>query len=88
MSSEKTCSRKVIRTIGRLKFCKCGEPNCILGIGTYGIVFRGRFEDAIDVAVKRVDKFLTKIQVDVLRKADSHQNILRYYDKETDGEIL
>ena len=79
MTNQGICTKGSIKTIGKLSFCTCGKPNCLLGKGGFGDVYRGKFDGQVEVAVKRVDKFRTKVETDILRKADCHPNILRFY---------
>ena len=72
--------------IGKLRYCFCDQ--CHLGQGTYGTVFKGRFESKVDVAVKRVDKFLTRVEVDILRMVDGHANIVGFYCVEENSDFL
>lgn len=71
-----TCSARTQKNIGELHFCIC--LSCRLGQGSYGIVCKGKFEDDVAVAVKRVE-LSTQVEAAILRKADRHQNIVRYY---------
>lgn len=50
--------------------------------GQYGKVFRGCFQDVVDVSILRVDKTDYTIDADLLRKVDLvhlHPNIVRFY---------
>ena len=83
------------RQIGELSYCIC--EGCRLGRGSYGMVFRGALiikrgaaaieDEVVDVAVKRVDRFRNKIEVEILRLVNGHPNILRYYATERDDDF-
>lgn len=60
--------------IDKVKF-NGGQP---IGTGTYGKVFKGILEGTL-VAVKQLEKNITQVNMPLLRKADTHTNILRYY---------
>ena len=73
--------------IGKLQY----YPNQILGVGSMGTtVYKGLFHSR-NIAVKRIlghynDFALTEIEN--LMKADSHSNIVRYYDMEEDDDFM
>ena len=75
-----------------MTFCNCGKNGCILGRGSFGIIFRGKFKsenednkEVKDVAVKRVAKHSVEmIELKILRLVNDHPNILHYYDTCTD----
>ena len=81
--SDHNCRAQIQQIIGELRFCICNQ--CRLGQGSYGIVFKGKFECDVPVAVKRVDK--TQIEDTILRKANNHQNIVRYYITKEDNNL-
>ena len=81
--SDHNCSPETQQNIGELRFCICNQ--CRLGRGSYGFVFKGKFECDVPVAVKRVDK--TEIEEAILRKANNHQNIVRYYITKEDNHL-
>jgi hypothetical protein len=55
---------------------------------TSSVIFEGSFERKTPVAIKRVLKAGTKvIEAEHLRKHDRHENIVRYYTTEEDGEF-
>lgn len=72
--------------IGKISF----DPSAILGKGCDGtFVFRGKFENR-DVAVKRVlpDCFsIADREVDLLREADAHPHVIRYFAMEQDFQF-
>jgi hypothetical protein len=60
--------------IGKLTFNRAD----LIGSGKYGSVFRGTYKDAVNVAIKRLDKRNTKIDSTLYIKAHEHQNIIQY----------
>ena len=63
--------------IGKLSFSRDSVEK-----GHYGKVFRGCFQDVVDVSILRVDKTDYTIDADLLRKVDLvhlHPNIVRFY---------
>ena len=89
--SDEHCQKLVNNTIGKLSYlkCDCKEPGngCRLGQGGFGDVYLGKYEGNIKVAVKRVLKTRTKVEEEILRKVDIHDNILRYYITEEDQNL-
>ena len=76
MEATATDHQHQVKSIGKLTV----YLNKSLGEGSYGKVFRGMFENKVEVAVKRIDK--SKVQFneqDILIKVDTHENIVRYY---------
>ena len=55
-------------------------------VGKYGKVFTGRYEDAVDVSVLRIDKSEFTVDKRILRATDLHPNIVRFYGAEDDDE--
>ena len=55
--------------------------------GQYGKVFRGRFEDAVNVTISRVDKSEISVDTKMLRSMDQHFNIVRFYGATEDDEF-
>ena len=99
MSSQANCS-ETMKEIGKLKYCPCQK--CLLGRGSYGPVFRGKFltESASDydhnsssitteAAVKRVDKSATLVEIEILSKVNrQHENVINFYAvEESDPEF-
>jgi hypothetical protein len=58
-----------------------------VGKGDYGKVFDGRFEDAVDVTIVRVDKSEFHMNTKILRQTDLHPNIVRFYGAVEDDEF-
>lgn len=70
--------------IGKIRFCRRDN----LGSGRFGSVFQGKYDDKYDVAVKRVVHTDFLVEIDVLKKAQNHPNILRYYGNDSDVEFV
>lgn len=68
--------------IGKLLVVQHGDT---VGKGQYGKVFRGQYDDAVDVSVLRVDRKEIKIDTKIWRQTDMHPNIVRFYGAEDDG---
>jgi hypothetical protein len=51
--------------------------------GHYGKVFHGRYDDTVDVSVIKIDMSEIKVCTKILREADVHPNIYRFYGQET-----
>ena len=85
MNRINNCNFK-LNTIGKLSYCSACE-NCCLGKGSYGVVFRGKYQTKVDVAVKRVDKLTRQVELEVLRKVEGHPNILKLYHTEENYEF-
>ena len=48
--------------------------------GRFGIVFKGKYDGLLDVAVKRVEKSLTQIEeTKFYFNVNGHQNIVNYF---------
>ena len=69
-------------SIGKLSFSRDTFEK-----GHYGKVFRGQFEDAVDVTISRVDKSEISVDTKMLRSVDQHFNIVRFYGTTEDGEF-
>ena len=69
------------KVIGGLSFSLDGGV-----VGRYGKVFTGRYEDAVDVSVLRIDKTELAVDKTILWKVDLHPNIVRFYGAENDDE--
>ena len=70
---------------GKLSFTRTDR---IGKTGRFGSIFRGKFENITDVAIKRILKSELKVELDVLHKAQTHSNILRYFCSEEDVEYM
>ena len=68
--------------IGRLTYQRDA-----VGKGHYGKVYSGRFENALDVTIVRVDKSDIKADTTLLWQTDMHPNIVRFYGAEEDDEF-
>eukprot|EP00047_Mylnosiga_fluctuans_P022388 m.118884 g.118884 ORF g.118884 m.118884 type:complete len:859 (-) comp9244_c0_seq2:291-2867(-) len=75
-----------VEAIGKLTV----DMRALLGHGSHGtIVFKGRYEGR-DVAVKRILSEFVSVaeqEVELLRRADHHPNVVRYFCLEHDGEF-
>ena len=61
----------------------------ILGIGGFGHVFEGFYEKDTKIAIKRIMKSdVLQAEATILRKVDSHKNIIRYYGTENDANFV
>jgi serine/threonine-protein kinase/endoribonuclease IRE1 len=69
-------------TIGRLKYFRDEVEN-----GRFGKVFRGQYEELVDVSIFRVDKSEFTADKQILRATDMHPNIIRFYGSEEDEEF-
>ena len=67
--------------IGKLSY----HGGSVVGKGQYGKMFRGQFEDAVDVSILRVDKSEIRVDTKILRQTDIHPNIVRFYGVEDGG---
>ena len=71
--------------VGKLSF------NCedVLGKGSFGTVFRGTFQNATEVAIKRIIKLeVNKFETDIMTTIDHHSNIIHYYSVEEDDDFM
>ena len=61
-----------------------------IGSGQFGKVFRGKYEKAVTVAIKRMEKMRTKVDSRLYKLANNHPNVIHYYDtnKDQDFEFL
>ena len=87
MEEENPCEIETIRQV--LEICWC-EERCLIGKGTYGRVYKGKWKvdpeasgTSIVVAVKHPNgPHHVEYEIAALVKANGHRNILRFY-----GEI-
>ena len=76
-----------MKRIGELSF----NREEVLGKGAFGNVYKGKYKDTIDVAIKRI---LKENATDELRAAEiflhieTHDNIVRYYHMEEDDDFM
>jgi len=80
-----------IKEIGKLRFCQSDDHYQSFDSsikGHFGRVFKGDFEETVDVAIERIKKRDFIVELDVIRKAQNHPNILRYYCSEEDPEFV
>lgn len=82
-------------TVGNLSY----DPKHILGRGNFGTVFGGFLvhvdgtNKSIPVAVKRIergraDESIIQREMEILKKASNHPNILKYIHTEMNAEFL
>ena len=74
------------KSVGKLKF----NRNNKIGNSSSGtIIFQGKYEEEIDVAIKRIQKedASVEIEIEVLKKYHSHQNVVKYYVTEADDDF-
>jgi len=78
------------KEIGKLRFCQYSDQSfeSINIKGRFGRVFKGDFEETVDVAIERIKKRDFIVELDVIRKAQNHPNIIRYYCSEEDAEFV
>lgn len=69
------------------------DPNDVIGKGGFGIVFRGFYFHSTPVAAKRIQKATlnyvkVREEVELMKKAKGHRNVLHYINIEIDNEFL
>ena len=67
-----------LENVGQLSFRR---SDC-LGSGRFGKVFTGKFINDMEVAIKRMEKEKTQVDLILLLKARKHPNIIDYYTTE------
>ena len=70
----------------KLHYCRRDSVFC--PSGRFGSIFKGTFEGTVDVSIRRILKTDFTVELNVLRKTQSHPNILRYYCSEEDVEFM
>jgi hypothetical protein len=70
--------------IGKIRFCRRDS----LGSGQFGSVFRGTYDKSVNVAVRRVVHKDFLVELEVLRRAETHPNIPVYYGSDRDVEFV
>ena len=71
--------------IGKLSF----NRKDVLGKGSFATVFKGKFENATDVAIKRIVKLSAcQFEKDVMPTLENHPNILHFYCVEQDNDFM
>lgn len=80
-----SCIFSPVGNDGLLEMCWC-EEKCFLGQGAYGRFFKGKWKvnakvvKKIEVAVKKpTGPNKIEYEVETLKKANRHRNILRFY---------
>ena len=72
------------KSVGKLKF----NRNKKIGNNSSGtIIFQGKYEEEIDVAIKRIQKEDASVEIEVLKKYHSHPNVVKYYVTESDEDF-
>ncbi len=72
------------KLVGKLKF----NRNKKIGNSSSGtIIFQGKYEEEIDVAIKRIQKEDASVEIEVLKKYHSHPNVVKYYVTEADEDF-
>jgi len=71
--------------IGKIRFCRNDSPG---GSGQFGSVFRGTYDKVIDVAVRRIVLKDFLVELEVLRRAQTHLNIPILYGSDRDVEFV
>lgn len=75
----------LVNIIGKLSF----NRNDVIGSGSFGHVFKGKFESAIDVAIKRIVKLdVSQFEKDVMPTIENHPNVIRFYCVEQDYDFM
>ena len=74
-----------IDSIGRLSFSPAED---FLGQGRFGSVFKGKYQNLRELAIRRVEKKVTSVDLKALFKVQGHPNIVNYpYTKDV-GEFM
>ena len=74
-----------VQTIGSLSF---NQSEDFLGQGRFGSVFKGKYQNLREVAIRRVEKKVTSVDLKALFKVQGHPNIVNYpYTKDV-GEFM
>ena len=61
----------------------------VLGHGSFGHVYRGKFKGEIDVAIKRIVKFeVNKFERDFMPTIENHPNIIHFFCVEEDVDFM
>lgn len=71
------------KKVGKLKYHKKEIISRSRGI----IVYKGKYEKTIDVAIKRIQREDAKIEIDVLKNHHFHPNLVKYYTTERDDDF-
>ena len=71
--------------IGKLSFSRDSVEK-----SRHGKVYRGLFDEFVDVSIIRIDKSEISLNKQILRTTDMHPNIVRYYgtEEDADGEFM
>jgi hypothetical protein len=71
------------KEVGKLKF----NRENVIGHSSGTLVFKGKYEEDIDVAIKRIQICDASVEINVLKKNHSHRNIVKYYVTEVDDDF-
>ena len=59
-----------------------------IGRGNFSWVYRGKLNGIVDIAVKRVEKSMIKVDPNDFLKAAGHQNIILHFSTKADFEFM
>lgn len=71
------------KEVGKLKF----NRENVIGHSSGTVVFKGKYEEDIDVAIKRIQISDASVEINVFKKNHSHRNIVKYYVTEFDEDF-
>ena len=75
-----------MKEIGKIQFNKNDGR---IGIGNRNtVVYKGKYDGELNVAIKRIDKEVATVEKEVLQKFDNHPNIVQHYAIEGDEDFL
>lgn len=75
-----------MKEIGKIQFNKNDGR---IGIGNRNtVVYKGKYDGELNVAIKRIDKEVATVEKEVLQKFDNHPNIVKHYAIEEDEDFL
>ena len=72
------------KKIGKIKF----DAKDLIGKGSFSSVYKGIYENNIDVAIKRVLLDGITLEIDILQENHNHSNIVGYYCTEEDENFM
>ena len=70
--------------IGKLLLCNLDTPKA----GRFGPIFSGKFEETITVNIHKIPKQDFSVDLNLIRRVQSHSNVMRYYCAEQDPENM
>jgi hypothetical protein len=74
----------VEQEIGKLILCNLDTPLT----GCFGPIFSGKFEETISVSIHKIPKQEFYVDLTLIRRVQSHSNVMRYYCAEQDPEYM